>query len=85
MSRVQESLSLKDMPIFKLDMSAFSKSQKEKEEIKKAKADWRAGMYEFFGPHWKMISKIYRVYNVPTDADVKAFYKNMIKTLGLDN
>jgi len=46
---------------------AFTKTQKDREEIKKAKSSYKSGMYRLFGEHWRLISRALGCLNVPSD------------------
>ena len=63
------------------EISNFSKSTEEKNEVKKAYFQWKQTMRNFFGDNWKKVSKKLGYYNVPIDPEVRIEVKKEVLCL----
>ena len=49
----------------------------EKRILKREKGEYQAGMYGLFGQHWKRLSRIFSIYNVPMEAETRYAVQKM--------
>lgn len=48
----------------------------DKQLLEAAKSDYNQAMHGLFGPKWRTISKILKVYNIPEDEEIREELKN---------